>query len=204
MDAQQGLDAVRLPVIKLGALTAFSDEQFRRLLGGYTSAFEYQAAKNETPAGVTISLELHPLQQPYVKTWETTPAELRRYRTYLEQGFSLGAFEGDRLIGLAIAEPQRWNNTLWVWEFGIDPDYRRQGVGQRLMQALAEKAQSAEMRAVVCETQSTNAPAIHFYRAMGFEVEGIDLSYYTNEDIHGEVAIFMKLKLAPHKKGEGK
>ena len=49
---------------------------------------------------------------------------------------------------------------------------------------------------IVCETQNYNVPAIEFYRKVGFEIEGIDLSYYSNRDMtEGEVAIFMKRKL---------
>ena len=45
-------------------------------------------------------------------------------------------------------------------------------------------------------TQTTNVPAIDFYRKVGFEVDGIDLSYYGNNDVEaGEVALFMKRKL---------
>jgi ribosomal protein S18 acetylase RimI-like enzyme len=36
-------------------------------------------------------------------------------------------------------------------------------------------------------------PAIEFYRKVGFEIEGIDLSYY---DMTEEVAVFMKRELA--------
>lgn len=50
--------------------------------------------------------------------------------------------------------------------------------------------------AINLETQNTNVNAIRFYRRSGFEIEGIDLSYYTNDDVEGgEVAIFMKRKL---------
>jgi ribosomal protein S18 acetylase RimI-like enzyme len=49
------------------------------------------------------------------------------------------------------------------------------------------------MRVLVCETQSTNVPAIRFYRALGFVLEGLDLSLYSNHDYpDGEIAIFMK------------
>ena len=48
----------------------------------------------------------------------------------------------------------------------------------------------------MCETQTTNVPAIDFYRSVGFEVGGIDLSYYSNDDVQaGEVALFLKRKL---------
>jgi ribosomal protein S18 acetylase RimI-like enzyme len=49
---------------------------------------------------------------------------------------------------------------------------------------------------MVCETQNTNVPAITFYRRVGYEIDGVDLSYYTNRDMTDfEVAIFMKRKL---------
>ena len=66
------------------------------------------------------------------------------------------------------------------------------------MRLLVETAVSLKLRALVCETQSLNVPAIRFYRKMGFTLDGIDLSYYTNEDYHPtqNVAIFMKYKLA--------
>jgi len=43
--------------------------------------------------------------------------------------------------------------------------------------------------------QLTLVPAIDFYRAVGFAVEGIDRSYYTNDDLNNEVAVFMKRRL---------
>lgn len=50
---------------------------------------------------------------------------------------------------------------------------------------------------LVCETQTTNTPAIQFYRALGFVIDGLDLSLYTNHDReHGEVAIFIRRQLA--------
>jgi ribosomal protein S18 acetylase RimI-like enzyme len=83
-----------------------------------------------------------------------------------------------------------------VWEFHVVAAYQGQGVGRGLMGALAEQARAAGLRVIVCETQTANVPAIGFYRRMGFEMEGLDLSYYTNADVErGEVAVFMKLKL---------
>jgi streptothricin acetyltransferase len=38
--------------------------------------------------------------------------------------------------------------------------------------------------------------AMRFYRAVGFAVEGVDVSYYSNEDYpDGEIAVFMKLRV---------
>jgi ribosomal protein S18 acetylase RimI-like enzyme len=100
------------------------------------------------------------------------------------------------MVGIAIAEKVDWNRSLWVWEFGVAETHRRRGIGRRLMEALADEAKEAGLRIMVCETQNTNVPAIAFYRKVGFEIEGIDLSYYSNSDMtEGEVAIFVKRKL---------
>ncbi len=184
----------------------------RRLNYGYTSYAVYQVRKQETPTIASIHLERVALAQPYVKRWETDEEELSLLQKAVAAGFSLGALlslkdatgnpsEQD-MVGIAIAEPQGWNRSLWVWEFHVAPAYQRQGIGKRLMQTLIQKAREADLRILVCETQNTNAPAIAFYRKMGFEIDGIDLSYYTNQDLEsGEVAIFMKYKIEQVKHG---
>ncbi len=64
------------------------------------------------------------------------------------------------------------------------------------MECPAEKARRAGFRAIVCETQNTNATAIKIYRKLGFRLEGIDISYYSNNDYpDGEIAVFMKRRL---------
>ena len=53
------------------------------------------------------------------------------------------------------------------------------------------------MRRLVLETQTTNAPAIRFYRALGFTLDSVDISLYGDDDLaRGEVAVFMKKKVA--------
>jgi ribosomal protein S18 acetylase RimI-like enzyme len=64
------------------------------------------------------------------------------------------------------------------------------------MGAAIEKAREANLRIAYCETQNTNVPAIRFYRKLGFRMEALNLSLYTNEDYpDGEIALFMKRKL---------
>jgi ribosomal protein S18 acetylase RimI-like enzyme len=78
----------------------------------------------------------------------------------------------------------------------VSEKHRRLKVGKRLMESVIELAKSKGFRAVVLETQNTNVPAIEFYMKCGFELDGIDLSYYTNNDVEsGELAFFMKRKL---------
>jgi len=184
-------------MIEILPLTSLSADKIHEIGGGYTSPARYIVRKDENPECTVITLELTPLDSPYVKRWEQSDEEeWARYQQFLAEGYSLGANEGEDLVGFALNEPRRWNNTLWIWEFHVAESHRRKGIGRQLMEAVVEKARQDGFRGVGLETQSTNIPAISFYRAVGFEIDALDLSLYTNTDaIDGEVAIFMKRKL---------
>ncbi len=180
-------------MIQIRPLTSLDRNRYLELSGGYWSSQKYAITKNESDGETTISMHLQTLDIPYEKRWKPDHEEVVRYERVIEQGYSAGAYDGERLVGIAIAEKQTWNRTLCIWEFHIDSECRGQGVGRQLMEYVASIGQKAGCRVMVCETQNTNVPAIRFYRKVGFEVGAIDLSYYTNKDVTDfEVAIFMK------------
>lgn len=185
-----------MPGIQIAKLSQISREDLRRLVSGYTSSEKYIVSKLEDEQHTQITLELAPLEPPFVKRFGRDDELERQYDDLLPQGLSLGAYDGSYLAGIAIAEKREWNKTLWLWELHVEPDYQRQGIGSRLVHGLVRLAENNECRLIACETQNTNVPAIRFYRKMGFEIEGVDLSYYTNQDMSDyEVAITMKRKL---------
>lgn len=80
-----------------------------------------------------------------------------------------------------------------VWEFHVAEAWRRQGIGRRLMDGVVETAVAHNLRVIVCETQSSNVPAIRVYRQLGFVLDALDLSFYSNDDLaKNEIAVFMK------------
>ena len=167
-----------------------------RVADGYVSTARYRVVKTETAGGFSFTLDRQELSEPYEKRWSASDEEFRRYGDFVGEGMSFAVYDGGRLVGISIAETVGWNGSLWIREFGIANSYRRQGLGRRLMDRVALHAGNEGLRILVCETQTTNVPAIDFYRKVGFEVEGIDLSYYGNNDVEaGEVALFMKRKL---------
>lgn len=183
-------------MIEIRTLQHLEVDDIRRLNVGYISPVKYAVKKSESHQQTLISLDLVPLDQPYVKQWETDDEGLARLQRVVTEGLSLGAFNSAQMVGIAIAQAYRWNRSLWVWDFHIARTHQRQGIGKQLMEALADKARQAGLRVMVCETQNTNVPAITFYRRVGYEIDGVDLSYYTNRDMTDfEVAIFMKRKL---------
>jgi len=180
-------------MIQIHPLTALDRTRFHELASGYTSLAKYDIKKRETDQETLISLKLERLEQEYVKRWDVSQDDDALYEKMIVQGLSAGAFEGDNLVGIAIAEKRDWNRTFWIWEFHIDEVYRRRGIGRQLMEHMVTVGKKVDCRAIVCETQNTNVPAIQFYRKLGFEIGAVDLSYYTNKDLTDfEVAIFMK------------
>lgn len=183
-------------MIELSTLTA-QDVEALRLIRGYTAHAKYVVTKREIPTEVTIRLNWVELDEPYVKRFAPLDKRtLAYYSGLFEQGFSLGARVDGQWVGVAVAEALAWNRSLWVYELHVEPAYQVQGIGRRMVEELMARGRAAGLRIIVCETQNTNVPAIQFYGKLGFTAEGIDLSYYSNEDWpDGEVAIFMKRRL---------
>jgi ribosomal protein S18 acetylase RimI-like enzyme len=184
-------------MIDIRPLTELSTEDLHRIIVGYVSPARYRVLKTETDELTNFTLELVQLTTPYVKHDYPLDAEtIHQYQGYVHNGFSLGAYDDDELVGLAISEVQAWSNRLWVYEFHIAPAYQGKGIGTRLMNELIQRARQAKLRAIFCETQTTNVPAIGFYRKMDFTLDGINLNFYSNHDYpDDEICLFMMRKL---------
>jgi ribosomal-protein-alanine N-acetyltransferase len=75
-----------------------------------------------------------------------------------------------------------------VATFAVHPDYRRQGIGKRLLvRALIDAAEKGAEHAFL-EVRRTNSGAQNLYRQLGFEPVGLRPRYYSD---NGEDAILM-------------
>ncbi|MCB8944777.1 MAG: GNAT family N-acetyltransferase [Ardenticatenaceae bacterium] len=183
-------------MIDIRPLTTLTLPDFQRIASGYRADKQYAVTYTTTAGGVAFTLEPVWLAQPFIKEWTHEADTIARYAAILAAGYSFGAYAGVMLVGIVVAEAHEWNHSLWVWEFHVATDYRHHGIGRRLMASVVEKAREAKFRVIVCETQNTNGTGIDIYRQLGFQVEGVDISYYTNQDYpDGEVAVFMKRRL---------
>lgn len=184
-------------MINIRSLAQLNPDDLLRLVTGYTSDSKYPVSKIESEQQFSLTLELVSLPQSYRKHYDHLDVEtLEHYRQISVLGFSFGAYLVEQCVGIALAEPRHWNKSLWVWELHVAETYRRRGIGRQLVETLAEQARTAGLRTLVCETQNTNVPAVRFYRKVGFCLEGIDLSHYSNNDYpDGEIAVFMKKRL---------
>ncbi len=184
-------------MIEVRSLTKLNLTDLKRIASGYTSDSKYVVVYADSENEALFNLRLVVLEQQYIREYDNFDAEtVDRYNEILQGGCSFGAYDGDLLIGFVIAEARLWNHSLWVYEFHVADTHRNLGIGKSLMQEATEKAKRKGLRTIVCETQNTNATAILVYRKLGFRMEGIDISYYSNTDYpDSEIAIFMKKRL---------
>ncbi|MCP4418260.1 MAG: GNAT family N-acetyltransferase [Chloroflexi bacterium] len=164
---------------------------------GYVTTEKYTISKIENELEMAVSLKLVTLPAPKTISYDhLNEAELARLAVIVAEGWSFAVFSREQLVGVIIGGLEAWNKSVRVWEFHVAELYRRQGIGRLLMEKIVETAVTNQLRIIVCETQSSNVPAIRAYRRLGFELDAIDLSFYSNDDVLQEsVAVFMKRKL---------
>jgi ribosomal protein S18 acetylase RimI-like enzyme len=185
-------------MLEIRSLPALTMAEITRIATPYTVYQRYAVTHSDTPGRVSFDLVLESLPAPVERVYDHFDAALvTEFNAALPNDFSFGAYQDGALVGFLLARAERWNNSLWVMEFHVAAGQRRQGIGRSLMARAAEAAVQADLRVITCETQTANTPAIAAYRALGFHLEGIDISYYTNTDYpNRDVAVFMKLRLA--------
>ncbi|HET6820777.1 MAG TPA: ribosomal protein S18-alanine N-acetyltransferase [Candidatus Limnocylindria bacterium] len=96
------------------------------------------------------------------------------------------AFGGDRVIGFAGV----WLmvDEAHITTFGVHPEFRRQGVGRRLLLRLVDVALELRAARLTLEVRVSNTAAQALYRRFGFTITGTRPRYYTDD---GEDAFVM-------------
>ncbi|MEM9157228.1 MAG: ribosomal protein S18-alanine N-acetyltransferase [Cyanobacteria bacterium J06642_2] len=67
-----------------------------------------------------------------------------------------------------------------VITLGVHPDYRRQGMGRALVEALLQEAILQGLEWATLEVRASNVAARQLYQSLGFTQLGERLHYYTN------------------------
>ncbi|HYN70624.1 MAG TPA: ribosomal protein S18-alanine N-acetyltransferase [Candidatus Eisenbacteria bacterium] len=75
-----------------------------------------------------------------------------------------------------------------ITTFAVDPAWRRQGIGERLLLALLDVALARRAREATLEVRLSNVAARRLYEKYGFRPVGLRPSYYTDD---GEDALIM-------------
>ena len=88
-----------------------------------------------------------------------------------------GSKSGLRLLGFLVA---RHLAPEWELEnIAVAPDTRRQGIGERLLNALLTRAKETNSEVVFLQVRESNTAAMRLYEKAGFHQTGRRKSYYT-------------------------
>ena len=107
-----------------------------------------------------------------------------------EWSFWLVAVDGDTVagyIGSQLVPPE-----ADVMNLAVAPAYRRQGVGQSLLNALTFELKQRQISSLSLEVRLSNTPARTLYERNGFSLAGCRKKYYVNPE---EDALIMRKEL---------
>ena len=90
----------------------------------------------------------------------------------------LVALDGDRVAGYVGSQTVLDESDMM--NIAVDPQYRRQGIAQALVEELVKCLARKESRCLTLEVRASNAGAIALYGKLGFVQVGLRKNYYRN------------------------
>jgi ribosomal-protein-alanine N-acetyltransferase len=105
---------------------------------------------------------------------------------------SIVAQVNDKIVGYVLF----WllPEEIDIHNIAVHTDFRRQRVGQTLLQQVVEQARSRNSARVTLEVRVSNVAAQKLYDSVGFVSQGLRKGYYSDD---GEDAVIMVLEIAP-------
>ena len=90
----------------------------------------------------------------------------------------LVATEGERVAGYVGS--QTVLDETDMMNIAVHPDFRRQGIAERLVISLVEELRKKGSKCLTLEVRASNEPAITLYEKLGFSQVGRRPKYYRN------------------------
>ena len=90
----------------------------------------------------------------------------------------LVALDGDAVAGYVGS--QTVIDETDMMNIAVHPDYRRQGIGQELVERLCELLRERGSKGLLLEVRVSNGSAIALYEKLGFVQVGLRRNYYRN------------------------
>jgi ribosomal protein S18 acetylase RimI-like enzyme len=155
-----------------------------RLMGldhSYSTDHVWQMAlQNAAPAIEVAFREVRlprPMRVAYPRRVERLADE------WTERSVVLVGEADDRTAGYLSLTPAPSPEAMWITDLVVDPAFRRQGLGRRLLSEAIGWSRARGQTRLFLEMQSKNHPAIELAKKMGFVFSGYSDFFYPNEDI---------------------
>jgi len=170
---------------------AKKDAYLKEIASKYSSSYYYEVSVFPEPGSWRVHLARKAFESRLEKNYHG-----RLFEDHVYEPRVFSAVLGEKQIGWIELGYDKWNNRMRVWEFLVEEEFRRRGIGTLLMEHAVKIARDKGARMLVLETQTNNANAIEFYLNFGFQLIGFDLAAYSNEDVgKKEVRLELGLKL---------
>lgn len=107
----------------------------------------------------------------------------------------LVAVAEDRVVGWCDVSPNRWEGFRHSGHLGMGllPEFRRRGIGRRLLEATLAESERQGITRVELEVFVSNRGAVAFYERHGFEHEGVKRSARQLEGVSEDMACMARL-----------
>jgi len=115
----------------------------------------------------------------YGLNWRWTPAKVKRHIKDRDTMVLIASKEGT-IAGFAIM--RFGDNQAHLFLLAVQPEYRRTGIGQSMMQWLEKSCRTAGIQAVRLEVRASNRVAMRFYRSLGYRFLGRVAGYYDRRE----------------------
>jgi len=89
----------------------------------------------------------------------------------------LKAMADETMVGFIAGDPRPSQGFSWIATIGVLPEYRRTGIGRKLLQACEREIPTAHIRLSV---RTGNAPAIRLYEQEGYQRVDVWRRYYND------------------------
>jgi putative acetyltransferase len=132
-------------------------------------------------------LYMHPDSNPWLLYEEMGKEEFKPVYNELTARNHLYVYsEGGKDVGMFKLQPMKYRNShiIYLGGVAIDPGWRLQGAGGRMMQEILDKVREMGFTRVELTVATINHTAIRLYEKMGFQNEGLlkNYSFLKRED----------------------
>ncbi len=96
-------------------------------------------------------------------------------------GLSFVAKEGDKIVGFIFAQTVSWidgiEKAVWVENIGVDPEFRRMGIGYLLLKHLALEGKKQGAQVLHSSISPDNVSSLLLHKKLGFLAENRKVAY---------------------------
>ena len=149
-------------------------------------------AAHPSEAGTIASMSR--LHIEYGLNWRWTPTRVKRQIRDKETMVLIASKEGT-IAGFAIM--RFGDDQAHLFLLGVQPDYRRNGLGRSMMQWLEKSCRTAGIRTIRVEVRVSNRAALRFYSKLGYRMIARVAGYYDRREAAAIMARTLNERIPP-------